>query len=195
MNNEIQLFQAVWADEIETEELPPGWKSAEKNRKSGKEDNPTVHNLGAYTGVFDEDSVSGYVYNAPVQIYSPENSTVQTLQNRIVNSKENLKQTQSRDESQNRYNSQSRDQSQNRDKSPNRDKSQNGDQSKNKEGGNTRDQEQNREETQNLDHVQNNDLPDTKKKKKLENNESRQDKLETRQGMIKKFSKKLVGKI
>ena len=117
MNNKVQLFQAVWADEIETEELPQGWKSAEKNRKSGKEDNPTVHNLGAYTGVFDDDSVSGYVYDAPIQIFSPENSTVQTLQNRIAHSKENL------------------------------DQSQNGDQSKIKEGENTRDQSQNREET------------------------------------------------
>ena len=78
----------------------------------------------------------------------------------------------------------------------NRNQAQNRDQSQLKinEGENTRDQAQNREETQNLDHVLNNDLPDKKKEKKVEDNEilSRQDMVETSQGMIKKFSKKLV---
>ena len=72
----------------------------------------------------------------------------------------------------------------------NRNQAQNRDQSQFKinEGENTRDQAQIREETQN------NDLPDKKKEKKVEDNEilSRQDMVETRRGMIKKFSKKLV---
>ena len=88
----FSLFQAVWADE-----LPSSWKSAEKTRKSADTIPLSVNTAEPYRGVFDEESVSGYVYDAPFQILNLENSTVQTLQNRIA---QNREQSQHREQAQ-----------------------------------------------------------------------------------------------